>query len=352
MTRNLFLLCAVSLSAFVGLAGCGKPAEQPAAPEGGGAPAESVAAPEAAKTLKIGVMPKLIGIGYFNAAQIGVNEAAAELGVEVDYNGPTEADVSAQVQMIESWITRKYDAIAVAPNDPDAISDVLKRARQRGIKVLTWDTDAQPDARDFFVNQTTSEAIAHAFLDILNEGVGPEAKYVNITGTLTAANQNTWMRLMEEYRQQKYPTMVNLSETPKAPGENQAAATQMAADCLKAYPEMNAMLGLTSVALPGAAEALRKEGAASKVFLTGLSTPNDMKSYVHDGTVKKFVLWNVPDLGYLTVYAAVAAIKGELTVDSATFNTGRITTSRKEGAEIILGDPLVFTKENIDNFDY
>lgn len=351
MTRNLFLLCATCLVALLTLAGCGKPAEvaDPAeGPSGAGAPS----APESGKKLKIGVMPKLIGIGYFNAAQIGVNEAAAALGVEVDYNGPSEADVSAQVQMIESWITRKYDAIAVAPNDPDAISDVLKRARQKGIKVITWDTDAQPDARDFFVNQTTSEAIAHAFLDILAEGVGPEAKYINITGTLTAANQNTWMKLMEEYRQQKYPGMVNLSETPKAPGENQAAATQMAADCLKAYPEMNAMFGLTSVALPGAAEALRKEGAASRVFLTGLSTPNDMKTYVHDGTVKKFVLWNVPDLGYLTVYAAVAAIKGELTPESATFNTGRITTSKKNGTEIVMGDPLVFTKENIDNFDY
>lgn len=350
MTRNTFLLCATSLVALLSLAGCGKPTE-PAAPADGSAPVEG-AAPAAGKTLKIGVMPKLIGIGYFNAAEIGVKEAAAELGVEVDYDGPGDADVSKQVQMIESWITRKYDAIAVAPNDPDAISDVLKRARERGIKVITWDTDAQPDARDFFVNQTSSEAIAHAFMDIMAEGVGPEAKFINITGTLTAANQNTWMKLMEEYRQQKYPGMVNLSETPKAPGEDQAMATQMAADSLKAYPDLQAICALTSVALPGAAEALRKEGAASRIFLTGLSTPNDMKAYVHDGTVKKFVLWNVPDLGYLTVHAAVAAIKGELTPESATFNTGRITTSKKQGTEIVMGDPLVFTKENIDNFDY
>ena len=147
MTRHIFLLCATSLVALFTLAGCGKPAE-PAAPAEGAAPIEG-AAPEAGKTLKIGVMPKLIGIGYFNAAEIGVKEAAAELGVEVDYDGPGEADVSKQVQMIESWITRKYDAIAVAPNDPDAISDVLKRARAKGIKVITWDTDAQPDARDF-----------------------------------------------------------------------------------------------------------------------------------------------------------------------------------------------------------
>lgn len=297
-------------------------------------------------------MPKLIGIGYFNAAEMGVKEAAEALGVEVDYDGPVDADVTKQVQLIDTWITRQYDAICVAPNDPDAISDVLNKARKRGIKVITWDTDSHTDARDFFVNQTTSEGIAHTMMDIMAEGVGPEAKYINITGTLTAANQNTWMELMEAYRQTKYPGMANLSETPKAPGEDQAMATQLTADSLKAYPELQGIFGLTSVALPGAAEALRKANAADKIFLTGLATPNDMKEYVLDGTVKKFVLWNVPDLGYLTVHAAVAAVKGELKEGSTEFNTGRITTSRIEGTEIILGEPLVFTKDNIEQFDY
>lgn len=346
MTRNIrATLLAASMAAFL-FAGCGKPVEAPSN-DGGDA-----AAPDSGKTLKIGVMPKLIGIDYFNAAEIGAMEAAKELGVEVDYNGPVEPDVTKQVQMIDTWITRKYDAICVAPNDPDAISGVLKKARERGIKVITWDTDAQEDARDFFVNQTTSEGIAHTMMDIMAEGVGADAKFINITGTLTAANQNTWMDLMEEYRQQKYPGMTNLSETPKESGEDQARATQVCADSLKAYPELQGIFALTSVALPGSAEALRKAGAADKVFLTGLATPKAMKEYVLDGTVQKFVLWNVPDLGYLTVRAAVAAAKGELTPEADSFDAGRITTSRKEGTEIVLGDPLVFTKDNIEDFDY
>ena len=274
MTRRLFsVMLAASMAAFL-FAGCGTPVEAPTT-DGDDAPAA-----DAGKTLKIGVMPKLIGIDYFNAAEIGAKEAADALGVEVDYDGPVEPDVTKQVQMIDTWITRKYDAICVAPNDPDAISDVLKKARQRGIKVITWDTDAQADARDFFVNQTTSEGIAHTMMDIMAEGVGPEAKFINITGTLTAANQNTWMKLMEEYRQQTYPGMTNLSETPKESGEDQARATQVCADSLKAYPELEGIFALTSVALPGSAEALRKAGAADKVFLTGLATPKAMKAFI------------------------------------------------------------------------
>jgi len=349
MTRRFFSWGVASLAMALALVGCGGGSEDSGAATDNST--ENASASET-KTLKIGVMPKLIGIGYFNAAEMGVKEAAEALGVEVDYDGPVDADVTKQVQLIDTWITRQYDAICVAPNDPDAISDVLNKARKRGIKVITWDTDSHTDSRDFFVNQTTSEAIAHTMMDIMAEGAGAEAKFINITGTLTAANQNTWMELMETYRQTKYPGMTNLSETPKAPGEDQAMATQLTADSLKAYPDLQGIFGLTSVALPGAAEALRKANAADKVYLTGLATPNDMKEYVLDGTVKKFVLWNVPDLGYLTVHAAVAAVKGELTEGATEFNTGRITTSRIEGSEIILGDPLVFTKDNIENFDY
>jgi rhamnose transport system substrate-binding protein len=330
------------IALIVALMGCGKP--------GGSGVASGTSA--ATKPIKIGVMPKLVGIDYFNAAEKGAREASAALGVELDYDGPVEPDVTKQVQMIDTWITRKYDAICVAPNDPDAISDVLKKARSRGIKVITWDTDAQPDARDFFVNQTTSEGIARSMMDIMAESVGEEARFINITGTLTAANQNAWMKLMEDYRQEKYPNMKNLSGTPKESGEDQARATQVCADSLKAYPDLQGIFALTSVALPGSAEALRKAGAADKVFLTGLATPKSMKEYVLDGTVKQFVLWNVPDLGYLTVHAAVAAVKGELTVGGNSFNVGRITTSRKQGAEIVLGEPLVFNKDNIEDFDY
>jgi rhamnose transport system substrate-binding protein len=349
MTRRFFSWGLTGLAIALMLAGCGEPVD---APPKDGAKSSDEAPPAEARKLKIGVMPKLVGIDYFNAAEIGAKEAGEALGVEVDYDGPVDADVTKQVQLIDTWITRKYDAICVAPNDPDAISDVLNKARKRGIKIITWDTDSQKDARDFFVNQTTSEGIAHAMMDIMAEGVGPDAKFINITGTLTAANQNTWMGIMEEYRKAKFPGMTNLSETPKESGEDQARATQVAADSLKAYPDLQGIFALTSVALPGSAEALRKAGAADKVFLTGLATPKAMKEYVLDGTVQKFVLWNVPDLGYLTVHAAVAAVKGELTEGAASFNTGRITTSRIEGSEIILGDPLVFTRENIENFDY
>ncbi len=309
-------------------------------------------AQNAKSNLKIGVMPKLIGIDFFNATEVGAKKAGAELGVTVDFDGPVTADVTLQAQMLETWIAKKYDAIAIAPNDKSAIAPVLQKARKRGIKIIAWDADAVEAARDFFVNQCSAESVAKSLMDLMAQGAGPDAKYIIVTGTLTADNQNRWMVEMEKYRKTAYPKMTNLSETPKAPGEDQAMATQVTADCLKAYPDLKGIFAITSVALPGAAEALRKAGMADKVFLTGLATPKMMRDYVKEGTVKRFVLWNPVDLGYLAVHAAVATAKGELKPGVATFKAGHLGELKINGSEILLGQPLIFDKANIEQFDF
>jgi len=319
------------------------------APAGGeGSVPENFVAPR----LKVGVMPKLVGIPFFNATEQGALEAMRELGVGVNFDGPTTNDVQRQVEMLESWIAQKYDAIAVAPNDPDAIVPVLEKARKRNIKVVTWDADASPNARDFFVNQCTIESVARTLMDVMAKGAGEDAKYIIITGSLTAANQNMWMDAMEKYRQEKYPNMTNLSETPKVSEEDLALATQVMADSLKTYPDLNGVFAITSVALPGAAEALKKAGKADDVFLTGLTTPNDMKGYVEDGTVKKFVLWNAVDLGYLAVHVATAAARGDLKPGAETFKAGRLGEVKVEGDTVILGDPIIFDRSNISEYDF
>ena len=322
----------------------------------GGTPTESPAASDDAAptedTITIGVMPKLVGIDYFNAAERGAREAAEELGVSIVYDGPATNDVQQQSRMVETWITKKFDAIAVAPNDPDAISVVLKKARKRGAKVFSWDADSVEGSRDFFVNQASNPAIAKTLIESMAKNAGPDAKYVILTGSLTAANQNIWMDEMEKYRAANYPDMQNLSPTPKVTEEDFALATQVTLDVLKTYPDLDGIFAITSVALPGAAEALRKAEAADKVFLTGLSTPSSMREFILDGTCPEVILWNVPDLGYLTVQAAVATVKGELKAGDTSFNAGRLGTVEIQGDQILLGDPMVFDKSNIMDVDY
>lgn len=293
-------------------------------------------------------MPKLVGIDYFTAVEKGAQEAAKELGVTVVYDGPTDGDSTKQSEMLDSWIIRKMNVIAISPNDPQAIAPALHKARKQGIKVITYDADAVPDARSYFVNQATDDSIAAGMVDVVAEQIGGAGEVAIITGSLTAANQNAWIDAMKAHMAQKYPQM-NLVDT--RPSElDPELAYRVTQDLLKARPNLKGIFAITSIALPQTARAVKASGMAGKVAVTGLATPSAMKPYVEDGTVKTFLLWNPVDLGYLTVYTAKAvAEKAEL---GEKLSAGRLGDVQVSGTQVLLGPPMRFDKSNVGKFDF
>ncbi len=327
-------------------------------PDAGSAPTKSVVpVPDATTlvtgdTITVAMVPKLKAIDYFNATEQGAKVAAAELGVELIYDGPIASRVEDQIELINSFITRKVDVIAVAPNDPDAIAAVLKRARDKGIHVITWDADANPEKsqREFFVDQASPQGIGASLVDVMAEEAGADAKTIVITGTLTAANQNEWMKWMRHRIDEKYPEMEILQV--KASGEDQQRAKQVTQDVLTAHKDLDGIFAITSVAFPGAAAALERSGRVGEVALTGLSTPKSMRRWVDSGTVKTVVLWNAVDLGYLTIYAAQALCDGKLAPGITSIDAGTLGTKAVEDDRVVLGTPMRFTKENIGDYDF
>jgi rhamnose transport system substrate-binding protein len=326
------LLAALAWVAIVLVAGCGKGASDR----------------NAAPTL--GLMPKLIGISYFTASEKGAREAAAELGIELNYDGPAVDSAEEQVKMVDRWIAQGYDMIAVAPNDPELISPALRRAVQAGITVLTWDADANAEAslRETFVNQAPVDEIGDTLVDILGEAVGGEGKVVIITGSATSPNQNAWMTAMRRRIGDKYPKL-ELLETLVS-DEDQAKAYRLARDVINAHADLAGIWGITSMSLPGAAKAVRDAGKRGRIQVTGLSLPNTMREYVADGTVQKFVLWSPVDLGYLTVHAAKRLRDGKL--DMGQQSIGRLEGIRVSPGEVLLGPPKVFDRQNIGQYDF
>jgi rhamnose transport system substrate-binding protein len=299
---------------------------------------------------KICMMPKLVGIPYFNASEQGANEAAKELDVDLVYDGPTEAKAALQSQMIEQFIQQQCDAITVAANDPNALAPAMKKADNAGIATGAWDADVAPDARDVFVNQATFQAIGYKLVDVMAEQTGGKGEFLVVTGSLTAPNQVAWLKEMRERMKEKYPEMSIASVEPGE--EDLQLGIDITKNYLRANPDTAGVFGITSVALPGAAEAVQQIGRAGEVPVTGLSTPNEMKPYIESGAVKEFVLWNPVDLGYLAVYVANAQVEGNLP-KSGTFKAGRLGEVKLLAEdEVLLGPPIVFSKENIDQYDF
>jgi rhamnose transport system substrate-binding protein len=66
--------------------------------------------------------------------------------------------------------------------------------------------------------------------------------------------------------------------------------------------------------------------------------------------VKKFALWSPVDLGYLTMHVAKLVAEGKM--HEGTISAGRLGNIKVTGKEVLLGDPVVFTKENIDQYHF
>jgi ABC-type sugar transport system substrate-binding protein len=315
--------------------------------------AASEAEDSSGKKVTVYLLPKKKGLSYFTSCSAGAKEAAEELGnVELIYDGPTDGSPEKAASLIEQWTLKKADVIAVSPNDPSVLAPAMQSAKEKGVHVLTWDADGAENAREFFVNQATAEQIGSALVDAMAKDIGgaePTGKVAIITATLTAANQNEWIKYIKE-RLKTYPKLELVEIKPS--NEDQKLAFSVAQDLMKAYPDLKGIFGISSVAFPGAAEAVKQAGKTGQVFVTGLSTPNDMKPYVMDGVVKSVVLWNTKDLGYLTVYVAEAVATGKLKPRATEVSAGRLGTKKIENNHVLLGDLLVFTKENIGNYDF
>jgi rhamnose transport system permease protein len=297
----------------------------------------------------VAVMPKAKGDPYFVSCRAGAEEAARELGADLIWDGPTGLDAAKQNEVVESWITRRVDAIAVAVENAAGISTVLRKARQHGIRVVTWDADAEPDARDFFINQATPEGIGNTLTDEAARLLNGRGDFAIITGALSAANQNLWIDAIKLRMAAKYSGLKLLTIRPSDDDRDKAfSETQV---ILKAFPTAKLIMAIAAPAVPGAAEAVQQSGRKD-IDVIGLSLPNLCKKYVHDGVVQAVVLWNTRDLGYLTVYTSTLLAQNKMQAGATSLQAGRLGHIEIRGSEVILGKPVIFNKANIDQFDF
>ncbi len=302
------------------------------------------------RKLTLALMPKSKGNAYFVSCKQGADEAAKQLGVEIIFDGPTDPDPARQNEIIENWITLGVDVIAAACENKDGISTALRKAQQKGIKVITYDSDAAPDARLFFVNQATPEGIGYTLMDEAARLCDEEGEFAIITASLTAANMNDWQKQIEARRSSKYPkmTMVALRPCDDLKDKAQSEATAL----LSANPKLKLIMAICSPAVPGAAEAVKQAGKSGAVKVIGLGLPSENRKYVKEGVTESVILWKTIDLGYLTVHVANSVANGFLQPGAKSYNAGRLGELEIQGDNILLGKPFIFNKTNIDQFDF
>jgi rhamnose transport system substrate-binding protein len=306
---------------------------------------------------KIFVLPKATGIPVFTQNGNGAKKAGKELGDIVSYNGPTTVSGAAQVPFINNAVRSNYDAIIISTPDANAVAPALKRAAQRGVKIISYDGDTARDARTIFVAPSTNSLIGAYEVQWMGAQIKYKGQIAILSANATSANQNTWIAFMKkELRKPKYKNM-KLVKIAYGNDDPTTSAQQTQA-LLQSYPNLKGIIAPTTVGIQAAAQELKQEGKCGKVQLTGLGLPNDMRKYVKSGCTTKFGLWNESNLGYLATYVAHNVLDGKLTGKlGQTFKAGTLgsyTVAKVDGNEpvVVLGPPLVFTPQNIDKYHF
>lgn len=326
--------------------------------------------------IRIAMLPKFKGENYFDACKKGAQEAVDELNkdgvvAELIYDGPpqNQATNQKQVDLLEGWIASGVDVIIVSPNDPTAIAETLKKAMDKGIKVLTFDADAQEDARHLFVNQVVAAGVAKGLLDaasgkLTGKGYGASkpANIAMISSAKTDANQQSWLAEIKKLlATDEYSWMKLKNEETDVyyPGADEAETQNQARTLIGRMGEgenmIQAAIGLTSMATPALGSQYESASAKpdmSKIALVGLATPNALKSYIKNASnpLDAGVLWNCMDLGYLAIQCGYKMAKDEVTGD--TVEAGRLGSRTIEDKMVVLGPALVFDASNVDDYNY
>ncbi|MBZ5739001.1 rhamnose ABC transporter substrate-binding protein [Nocardioides mangrovi] len=341
--RRLSALAAVTVVASLALTACGSSDSDGGSSSSGGSDGGNVS---------VTFLPKNLGNPYFDTSDAGGKEAVEAFGGTYDEVGPDTATPDAQVSYINTAAQQGVNALVVSANDPEAICDALDEARDAGTKVVTFDSDTNPECRDLFINQATADGIAKVEVDMIAEQIGDSGQIAILSAAANATNQNAWIELMKKDLAADHPN-IDLVDVVYGDDDDQTSFDKTAG-LLESHPDLKGIISPTTVGIAAAARYLSTSDAKGKVALTGLGTPNQMREYVKDGTVTEFALWNPHDLGYLAAYAAQALVNGDITgAEGDSFTAGDLGdfTVGKDGT-VLLGDPYRFNKDNIDDFDF
>ena len=306
--------------------------------------------PVAHADTKVAFVPMLIGIPYFDAMEAGGKRAAKDLGIEFIYQGPVDANPVDQLQIIENLINQEVDAISVAVLDAQSLDPLFAKAKSKGLQLFTSDSDAPDSDRPVFVAQATNEGLGNTIIDELVERVGTTAKIGIVSGAATATNLNTWIEVMQARVAEKYPNVTLLEPQYSDTGQQ---AAQKATDLMTVNPDLNAIIGVASTTCPGVGQAIENANKVGKVIGTGYCSPNTARSYVKSGAMGFTVLWDPEQLGYLTAWAGMKLVAGEAFAEMNEVPSFDYKVSfDAETGILLLGPPAVFTKENIDDYDF
>ncbi len=300
---------------------------------------------------RIAMIVKNLGNSYFDACANGANEAAKELGgIDIIYTASAKPTAEEQIAVIDAQIAQKVDGIIVSANDADALVSIGKKAADRGIKVMSFDSAIAPAGRLVHLSASSTPLIGAKQVQMIAKTLGNKGEVAILSAASTMTNQNSWIEAMkEEWKKPEYAEMP-LVATVYGDDQDDKSYREMQG-LVKAYPNLKGVISPTTIGIRSGAKAIVDGGLTGKVFITGLGLPSEMKDYVLAGACDTFAIWNPVEYGYSATMIMAAILNGSETAEGTKISMGKKgeTTVGPDG-EAVMGEPFEFNKANVEEF--
>ncbi|WP_246849703.1 substrate-binding domain-containing protein [Rubellimicrobium arenae] len=294
----------------------------------------------------MGVVVKIGGIPWFNAMEQGIQEKAAELGVEAEMIGPTSADPALQVRAIEDLIARGVDVIGVVPNDEAALEPVLQKARDAGILVVSHEGPGLQNV-DWNFEMASAQGFGEAHAELLAQAMGGTGEYAVFVGSLTVPLHNAWADAAIAYLQDKYPEMTPVGERYGV-AENVDDSRRTALDLMAAHPNLKGFLAFGSQGPIGAGRAIEERRAVGQVHVFGPFSPGQGRDLIHSGAISGGFMWNPMEAGKVFVTLGDMLVEGQQIADGTEIPGLGVVSPDPEGHDIITDNLVAINAETVD----
>lgn len=308
------------------------------------------------KKYTIATVVKVDGIAWFDRMREGVDQFKADTGNDTWMVGPSQADAAAQVQMIENLIAQGVDAIAVVPFSVEAVEPVLKKARDRGIVVITHEASNIKNT-DYDIEAFDNKAYGANLMKVLGEATGGKGKYVATVGSLTSKSQMEWIDGAVEYQKANFPEMSQAVERLETYDDANQDYTKLK-EAMTAHPDITGIIGGPMPTSAGAGRLIQESGLQGKVHFSGTGLVSVAGEYLANGDLDYIQFWDPAVAGYAMNMLAVAALEKKNDQLKAGLNLGlpgytELKAPDSANPHLLYGAGWVgVTKENMDKYNF
>ena len=244
---------------------------------------------------------------FWQAVKAGADKAAAEFGATVTFEGPeTESQVDRQMDMLAAALSRNPDAIGFAALDSQAATPLLQQAKDAGIPVIAFDSGVDSDIP---LTTATTDNVAAAALaaDKMAELIGGEGKVAVVAHDQTSRTGIDRVDGFVNRIKEAYPNIEVV--TVQYGGGDQLQSTEITKSILLANPDLKGIFGANEGSAIGVVNG--KTELNSNIVVIGFDSGAAQKGFIESGAMAGAITQNPVGIGYETVKAAIAALKGE-----------------------------------------